>query len=265
MSETFELPPTRKRRRWPVVLGLVTVALLAAAGLGGFYVYQHAAPPAAVAAPVAPVAPAPVPVAPPAPPVAVPDDAKLAALSDQISAMQSLLSADHAMIVTLQSQASSLGGLPARVARLASVVRAGVALDEGQPLGVIPGAPPALAQFATVAPPTQAALLQAFPAAARAGEAASIAGVHQATIFARVMARLENLITITNGDHVILGAPAAGVMQQARDELNAGDLAGAVAKLSTLSESTQNAMAGWLQPARALLAARQALLSMAAQ
>jgi hypothetical protein len=78
-----------------------------------------------------------------------------------------------------------------------------------------------------------------------------------------VLARLESLITISNGTHVIVGAPAAAVIAQARAALDAGDLAGAVALLDTLSVSTQAAMGGWLGQARDLLAARAAIVSLA--
>jgi len=192
-------------------------------------------------------------------------NSQLALLTAELNTLQTQVGTDHASIASLQAQNASYAALEAKLSRLAAVDHAWLALQAGQPLGDIPNAPPALARYATTAPPTQASLAQSFPAAARAGEAASIAGLHQATIWSRIMARLENIITITKGDHVIIGAPAAAAITQARDDLNAGDLAGAVAKLNTLSDTTQTAMASWLQPARALLAAREALLTMAAQ
>jgi hypothetical protein len=61
----------------------------------------------------------------------------------------------------------------------------------------------------------------------------------------------------------VVGAPAAGVVAQAQVLLDAGDLAGAVAQLQTLSTDTQAAMGGWLSQAQDLLAARAAMIAMA--
>ena len=138
-----------------------------------------------------------------------------------------------------------------------------MALDSGQALGNIPNAPPALAVFATNPPPSEAQLRLDFPAAARAAEAASIAGADRGTFWSRVLARLESLVTVSEGSHVLLGAPAAGVLIQAQARLDAGDLAGAVARLDTLDESTQQAMQPWLGQAQALLGARAALITLA--
>jgi hypothetical protein len=138
-----------------------------------------------------------------------------------------------------------------------------MALEAGQPLGDIPNAPPELAKFASDPPPTEAALVMAFPAAARAAEAASVAGDGKGSYWSAVLARLENLVTISNGSHVVVGAPAAGVIVQAQALLNAGDLAGAVAEVQTLSASTQAAMGDWLSQAQDLLAARAAMIAMA--
>jgi hypothetical protein len=140
-----------------------------------------------------------------------------------------------------------------------------MALDAGQPLGTIANAPPALSIFATTPPPTEAALRLGFPAAARAAEAASVAGDTKGGAWAHALARLENFVTVSAGSHVLIGAPAAAVIGQARTLLEAGDLAGAVAQLNTLSTTTQQAMGGWLDQARALVAARAALVTVARQ
>jgi hypothetical protein len=63
----------------------------------------------------------------------------------------------------------------------------------------------------------------------------------------------------------VVGAPAAGVIAQARAALNAGDLNGAVSVLDTLSVTTQAAMGPWLTQARDVLAARAAIISMVGQ
>jgi hypothetical protein len=63
---------------------------------------------------------------------------------------------------------------------------------------------------------------------------------------------------------VLLGDPAAGVLARARTALDAGDLAAAVAAVSSLSGPPATAMAVWLADARALLQARAGLADMAA-
>jgi hypothetical protein len=188
---------------------------------------------------------------------------KLADLDAQVNVMQTQDATDHAALTTLQANSADLTQLTARMTLLSQLENARLALDSGQPLGSISNAPPALAQFATIAPPTIALLRETFPAAAKAAEAASVAGETKSTYWSRVLARLENFITITNGSDVVLGAPAAGVIAQAQTLLDAGDLAGAVAQLSTLSQPTQQAMGPWLAQANALLAAQSALLALA--
>lgn len=190
---------------------------------------------------------------------------KFSALAAQVNAMQTQLAADHGTLTMLQANATDLTTLKTHLAGLEQLERLRLALDAGQKLGAMANAPPALAQFAATPPPTEAVLRLAFPDAARAAEAASVSGGAKASYWSHVVARLENLVTVSNGTHVLVGAPAAGVIEQARDLLNAGDLGGAVAQLDTLSVATQNAMSGWLDQARALLAARAALITMAGQ
>ncbi|HQT45683.1 MAG: hypothetical protein B7X08_06870 [Acidocella sp. 20-63-7] len=190
---------------------------------------------------------------------------KYSALAAQVNAVQAQAAADHGALTSMQADATNLSQLTTRIALLNALENARMALDAGQPLGTVPGAPPALAQFAAAAPPTEAQLRLSFAQAAEAGDAASIAGNASGNSWTRVLARFENLITISKGGQVVFGAPAAGVIEQARTLLNAGDLAGAVAQLDTLSTTTQQAMAGWLAQARALLAARAALIALAGQ
>jgi hypothetical protein len=190
---------------------------------------------------------------------------KLAAVAAQVNAVQGQMAADHGALTTLQSNSADLTKLTARITLLNQLETARMALDAGQPLGTIANAPPALSNFATTPPPTEAALRLGFPAAARAAEAASIAGAAKGGAWAHALARLENFVTVSEGSHVLIGAPAAAVIGQARTLLDAGDLAGAVAQLNTLSLTTQQAMGGWLAQAQALVAARAALMSMAGQ
>jgi len=190
---------------------------------------------------------------------------KYAALAAQVNAMQSQLAADHGALTTMQASQVDLTKLTARMTLISQLATARMALDAGLPLGPIANAPPALAQFAAIPPPTEAQLRETFPAAANAALAASIAGDSRISYWARVREKLASLITISDGTRVIVGAPAAAVIDQAQADLTAGDLAGAVAAIGHLSLPTQNAMQPWLGQAQALLAARAALIGMAGQ
>ncbi len=188
---------------------------------------------------------------------------KLAAVTAQVNVVQGQQATDHGTLTTLQGNAADLGKITARISLLNKLSVARMALDAGQPLGDLPDAPPALAKFAQQPPPTQAGLVLSFPAAARRAESASIAGNATGTYWSTVLGRLENLVTISSGNRVILGAPAAGAVTQARERLDAGDLAGAVAALDALMPPSQAAMGDWLSRARDLLAARAAMISLA--
>jgi hypothetical protein len=191
---------------------------------------------------------------------------KFAALTAQVAAMQTQLATDHGALTTVQANNTDLAKLDAKMTLLNRLESARIALDSGQPLGDIPGAPPALQKFATTPPPTQAGLQLSFPAAAAAANAASVDKQDRGTVWQQALARVENLVTISNGAHVIIGAPAAAVTAQAETQLNAGDLAGAVATLTNgLSPNTQSALGDWLPAAQSLLAARAAIITLANQ
>ena len=142
---------------------------------------------------------------------------------------------------------------------------AAIALAAGRKLGNIPGLPPALARFANANPPTEAALRLKFPAADRAALEASRPESDGMPLVARMLARAEELVTVRQGDRVLVGDPAAGVLVRARTALEVGDLAGAVDVLAGLRGGAAAAMAGWLSDATALRDARAALADMAAQ
>jgi hypothetical protein len=147
----------------------------------------------------------------------------------------------------------------------ARITAARQALDAGRKLGDVPGAPPALARYALVDPPTEASLRLAFPAASQAALAASSPSVDGQPLLTRIWARAQDLVTIRRGEHVLVGDPAAGLLATAQTELDAGDLAGAVRSVGALSGPAAQAVAGWLAQARALLDARAALATWAAQ
>jgi len=294
-------PAAAKPRRsfWPA-LGIIGFLILAA---GEVYLWRlHAQAPddsgqiAALQARVAALQVAPPAAASGAPDMTPEAGAKLGAMAAQVNALQTLFTADHGALITLQANATDLSKLiaqvnavqtasaadhavlaglqastvdltklTAKITVLGRLESARMALDAGQPLGPIPNAPAVLLKYADAPPPTQAALTLTFPAAAQAAESASVSSDGKRSYWSNVLARLENLITISNGTRVIVGAPAAAVIAQARASLNAGDLAGAVAVLDTLSDTTKAAMGDWLTQAQDLLAARAAIVAMAGQ
>jgi hypothetical protein len=140
-----------------------------------------------------------------------------------------------------------------------------IALASGHPLGAIPNAPPALTRFATVAPPTEAALRLSFPAAAREALKVSRPDTEGKPFLDRVMARLQDfkLITVREGDRVLIGNAAGATLGHAQVLLEAGDLAGAARTVATLTGPPAEKMAAWLADANALVAAREALATLA--
>ncbi len=135
-------------------------------------------------------------------------------------------------------------------------------LESGKPLGEIPGAPPAAAKFAYAKPPTEPELRLSFvPAAAKAADASRPAG-QDLSLGQRMLQHAETLVTIRQGDKVVVGTNAAQVLGAAKEKLDAGDLAGAVSALDALDPSAAQAMAGWRAQAQSLLDARAALTAM---
>jgi hypothetical protein len=151
-----------------------------------------------------------------------------------------------------------------RSARVVHVLAAEAALADGRPLGKLPDAPAALAKFADTPPPTLASLRLAFPAAVQEALAISPPPPQGRPWYARMWAEARELISIRRGRQVLLGDPAAGVLDSAREKLDAGDLAGTVDIVGSLSGQQAVAMRDWLADARALLAARAAFAEWAA-
>ena len=173
------------------------------------------------------------------------------ALADRLAALdQRVLAAERAA---------------ARTVRLARLQRAAIALESGQPLGELPGAPPTLARFAAAAPPTEAALRLAFPATAQRARSASQGMASEPGIGDRIWQRVLNLVTVRAGDTVLIGTPAAIILGQASERLGSGDLAGALAALDALDPAASAAIADWRTAAASLLAARTALSAMMAE
>lgn len=213
-------------------------------------------------------------------PVAVPD---LAPLDRRVAALEQRQAADlgplEASVAALQRDSNAAqDALSQRVSavenrlaasqkaaqRISLIAGATLALAAGQKLGDLPGAPPALARFANAAPPTEASLRLSFAPAAREALAAAQPDVEGKPVLTRLWAKAQDLVTIRQGDHVLVGDPNAGVLDRARTDLDAGDLASAVAEVEKLQGKAAQAMAGWLAQARSLLDARAALAMLAA-
>ncbi len=137
-----------------------------------------------------------------------------------------------------------------------------IALQDGLPLGPLPNAPPALARFATIAPPTLATLRRDFTPAATAALHASMPAT-EGTMTGQIWRRLADLVTVRQGDAVLFGPPAALALTLAQTRLDAGDLPGTLAALDSLDPGAAPAMAPWRRDAQALLDARAALAALA--
>ncbi len=192
------------------------------------------------------------------PPSLGPLEARVAALESASRTTQAELSR------RLDADESRLAASEKAARRTPLVQTAALALAAGQKLGDLPGAPPALARFAGAAPPTEAALRLAFPQAAREALAASQPAIEGQPLLPRLWAQAQELVTIRQGDRVLIGDPAGGVLEHARADLAAGDLAAAVAEVAKLEGAAAQAMSAWLAQARSLLDARAALATWAA-
>ncbi len=170
----------------------------------------------------------------------------------------------NARIAKLEQGAGASESTSDRAIRLARVQGALVALEAGEKLGDVPGAPPAVTRFARTAAPTEASLRESFPAVAAHAREVSRPDVANRSFLERTLARLQQSVTVRQGDSVLVGDPAAGVLADAEEKVQTGDLAGAVTTLHTLTGPAADAVKNWVDQASALLAARSALADMAA-
>lgn len=166
-------------------------------------------------------------------------------------------------LTKVEATAEQVGRIADRANRLARIRQAEDALATGQKLGVLPDAPPALARFADINPPTEVGLRLAFPALERAIRAAARPQVAAQPWSERIWDRLQGLVTIREGDRVVIGDSVAGILARAQLALEAGDLGGAVTALAGLTGDAGKAAETWLSDARALLEARSALAALA--
>jgi hypothetical protein len=193
------------------------------------------------------------------------DQNATAAQAKQLDTLDKQLSDIAGRLGTLEHNAAQTAAQAQRAGKLARIQAAEAALDAGRPLGEVPGAPQAVTRFASTNPPTLAQLRLDFPKAEQAALAAQQPQADGKSFLQRVLSHTEELVTVRQGDHVVIGSSAAGVLARARASLDAGDLNGAIDAVSSLSGPPAQAMASWLEDARALQAARSALTSMAAQ
>jgi hypothetical protein len=166
-------------------------------------------------------------------------------------------------LAALEQTAGSTKNFANATVRLTRIEGALVALQAGRPLGKIPEAPPAIARFATVAPPTEASLRESFPALADHAAAVSLPDLSGRSIWQRALTRLQTAVTVRQGSDVLVGDPAAGILADARDRVQDGDLSGAVTTLRALTGPAAEVMHGWIDQAESLLAARAALADLA--
>ena len=188
--------------------------------------------------------------------LAAAQQADTAKLNDQIATLTSQMAA-------VTKAGSAIATLADRQSRTARLQMANVALQSGKPLGEIPGAPAALAQFATKPPPTEASLRLSFEAAASAAHEAGQPAKEDTPFLARMWDRAQSGVTVRQGDRVLVGDAVAGVLEKSRHLLEAGDLPGAVAALDGLTGPAAAAMAPWRSQAQSLLDARSALITAA--
>lgn len=182
----------------------------------------------------------------------------------KVSEIVHRLESAEARLAKSETMAAEIAALADRASRLARLRRAEIALAAGQKLGPVPNAPPSLTRFADANPPTEAALRLAFPAVEQAVRAAHRPDGRDQPISRRVWNRVRDLVTVRQGDQVLIGDDVVGILTHAQAALDVGDLAGTVRWLSGLTGDAAKAAAHWLSDANALLEARSALATMAA-
>jgi hypothetical protein len=178
---------------------------------------------------------------------------------DMQAAVASVTAEMNAKIASLDSKVQQ------DLARTTRLRAATLALDAGKPIGDLPGATPALQRYVATPPPTEPALRQSFGDFSAKAEKASQPTGEGKDFTDRMWARAQQLVTVRQGDKVVVGAPAAVTLAAARTKLDAGDLAGAVASLAPLDPPAAAVMEPWKRDAQALLDARAALAAMAAK
>ncbi len=192
-----------------------------------------------------------------------------ASLNQRIAALEGTLGQRMAALEQAQQRLAAIEG---RTARLAAIDGLRGALIAGQPLGQALGQiqqpPQALSRFAQSAPPTEASLRLSFEDAAKAARAASDAAQgpdgSRGGVVDSALSRLGGLVTVRRGDQVVWGDAAEGEIERARRALEAGDIEMSLQHVDKLPPPARQAMQGWAEQARALIAARSALRQLTA-
>jgi hypothetical protein len=181
-----------------------------------------------------------------------------------IDAIKQEVENNTSRLSAIEKAAGSVDAVSKRLDRIARIQAASLALANGEPLGDLPDAPPALARYATVAPPTIAHLRLMFPKVERAALEVSQVSSTNGPFIDRVWERAQGLVTVRRGDEVVIGDTSAVTLTRASAALEAGDLVAAVHETSQLDPKAVHALADWLAEAKALIDARAALTDMAA-
>jgi len=157
-------------------------------------------------------------------------------------------------------------GAAAAAERRAAAARIVSAVESGEPfedaLAALGETPGALSAYAETGVPTEAALQEAFPEAARDALDASIraeagdTAIDRFTAFVRVQSGARSLEPRAGDD------PDA-VLSRAEAALRDGDLAAALSELERLPEAGREELSGWIAQARARLEAEQAAADLA--
>ena len=187
---------------------------------------------------------------------------RIGVLGSQVGKLGNRLDAAEAQSKETGSALASLKGQAQQVGQLQA---ANVALNAGQPLGEIDGAPPALAQFAHSAPPTESGLRLSFETAAEAARHASQPALTDNQNFVdRMWTRAQQSVTIRRrqrrGRRSDLRLPG-----QRAPEARRGRLVRRGQGARRLAGPARAAMSGWIDQAQSLLNARAAIAKMAAR
>ena len=198
----------------------------------------------------------------------------LAAAQSELAALKAVaekLPALDQAIAGLRRQADERGGLLLAIGQLATaleqprpfapqlaVLRR---LAAGQPAVAASLAPSldALAPSAEHGIATLAELKERFPAMATAVVARTNGSPDQGSLGARLLGRVEGLVTVRPVGGEVAGDDPPARLARAEAKLDRGDLAGAVAEVGAITGAAAAPAADWLAAARARLAAQQAI------
>ena len=200
-------------------------------------------------------------------------EAAAAAYERELSAMREMLADELETIRGAQAAANATGQSAEQAAR-AAAIKSGLAelqsaLDSGQPYGdalealkaVGAEIPAGLADGAADGVASLPDLQAAYPEAARAALAASIAALVQSGAISRVEGFLRSQLG-TRSLEPKEGDDPDAVLSRAEAAVKAGNLGTALAEIATLPEAGRAKMAAWVEMAAGRLAAEQGAASL---